>query len=359
MKHASLSQTILRSDWLKLVFVLGAVIGTLAVFFVNPTLSSPTAISIIASMMLSPVVSWAERKGLSRIWSILAIFLTIGAALTLTSLWATQSAMSEWENFKVRAPEYFERSVERLRHLEDTLKTRFPVLERYKATEALLKWGQESGRWFLVNGPALIGDMLTWAILVPFLTFVFLLEGRKLRNRILDLIPNRFFESTVMISSQVSHSVSDYIRAKFIEAFLVALLTTVGFWIVGAPYAVFLGSFAGVTNILPYIGPVIGAVPGILIMLAEPAYHAHLVPVALVYVVANLVDSIFIFPIFVAKIVNLHPLVLIVAVMIGQQYYGLVGMLVSIPIAAALKVLLKELHWMIYQPGQRRNPFDN
>jgi len=72
----------------------------------------------------------------------------------------------------------------------------------------------------------------------------------------------------------------------------------------------------------------------------------------LVYLVANMTDLAFIFPILVAKLVNLHPIILIVAVIIGQNYYGLVGMLISIPIAAVIKIIVQEIYSAVYHPIQ-------
>src|SRR5690606_35986445 len=135
---------------------------------------------------------------------------------------------------------------------------------------------------------------------------------------------------------------------------LVGLMTTVGLILIGAPYAAVLGVIAGVTNIVPYLGPFIGAIPGILIMAIEPHYRDLLWPTVIIYLIANIIDFVFIFPVIVAKLVDLHPLMLIGAVVVGQQYYGLVGMLVSIPIAAALKVILQEFYTIIYQPPRRR-----
>lgn len=340
----------LKQDILKLICVFGTLIGAVAIFFFTPTLSTSTLLGIIFTMLLSPMVAALERRGYSRTGSILFLFLIIGALFTVLGLWATQTIALQWDSFKQRAPESFWATIARLQELEKAYQERYVFLNNFNPTESIMGWGEETGKWFLTNGPALVGNLLTWMLIVPFITFVALRDGRTVRKRLFELVPNRFFESSFMITTQIIDSLSDYIRAKLVEAFLVGLMVTLGLLAVGAPYPLVLGILAGVTNIIPYLGPVIGAVPGLIVIFFDPVYQNLLLPIALVYLTANVIDMALVFPLIVAKLVNLHPLLLIAVVVIGQNYYGLVGMLISIPIATAIKVILHEVHALIYKP---------
>lgn len=349
----------LRKDLFKTTFVIGTVISGAVIFFLNPALSTPTLISVILTMVLGPVVSSIERQGVPRTRAIGLIMLT-GTVLIGTSLYfATAALVSEWDSFSERAPAYFWALVEKMRVLESEWRERIPAISSINATDHIIGWAQRTGSWFINNSASLIGDLFTWMLIVPILSFAMLKDGRKLRKSFISLVPNRFFESTFIVSTQILKSISDYIRAKIVEATLVGLITWIGFAIVGAPYAFVLAVIAGITNILPYIGPLIGALPGILVVVFDPTLKPLLLPVALVYVVANVIDTALIFPLLVAKLVNLHPLALIVAVIIGQQYYGLVGMIVSIPVVAALKVILIEFHALVYENHPTRDHIED
>jgi putative permease len=337
-----------RRDVAKLLFLAVIVTGSAAIFALNPTLSTPTLLAIVSSMLLSPWVAALERRGVSRAGSIGAVFGMVATCLGLLSLWAARAMEAQWNSFRERAPEHFAAAMNDLRKLEEAAKAKYPALSSTNATDSLVAWGQDTGRWFAENGGAMVGSALTLVLLVPILTFVLLNDGRTMRRKLFELVPNRFFESFFLVASQITKGISDYLRAKLVEAFLVALLTTAGLMLVGAPYAIVLGVVAGITNILPYIGPVIGAVPALMVVLFDPASHGLIVPVSIVYIVANLIDMVVIFPIVVANLVNLHPILLIAVVAIGQQYYGLVGMLISIPIATACKVILSEIYSIIY-----------
>ncbi|MCC7440813.1 MAG: AI-2E family transporter [Bdellovibrionales bacterium] len=345
----------LRRDLIKLSWVLGALAAAGAVFVANPTLSTPTLLSIVFTMILSPWVTSLERRGIPRAASIALIFAAVGAFLAVLGVWGAQTISAEWGSFREKAPLYFEESVKRVQSLEAEWKARLPLLEGQDLTSKLVAWGQGFGQGFLRAAPAVVGDLLAWMFLVPILTFFMLNDGLNLKKRLFSLVPNRFFEPTFMMTSKILSSVSDYIRAKLVEAFLVGLMTTAGLLLVGAPYALLFGVLAGVTNIIPYLGPILGAVPALAVVWFDPTKGHLLWQVLAVYGGANIMDTVFIFPVLVAKLVNLHPLVLIAAVIVGGQYGGLVGMLISIPIASAVKVVLSELHATLYHYGPRGN----
>lgn len=344
MTPTRLKDDAFTKDLVKFIALLAAFAGICAVFFLSPALSTPTLLSIVASLFLSPVVAALDRRGYSRAVSLTAIFLTTFGLLGLMGFLSAQYLSSEWDGFRESAPRYFEQTVNKLRGLEAEWKSKYALLSQIQLTDSVIRWGEATGAWFLKNGPALMGQVLTCLFIVPLLTFGLVNDGPAMHRKILEMVPNRFFEGFFIATWKIVTSFSDYIRAKLIEALLVGLLTAAGLWLVNAPYVAVLGLIAGVTNILPYIGPVIGAVPGLLIVGFDPA-HAHLFwPVVAVYGVANLIDNVVIFPVVVAKLVNLHPVILIVVVMLGQEYYGLVGMLISIPLATGVKIVTQEIY---------------
>ena len=343
-------------DLAKFVALLAAIAGICGVFFVSPALSTPALLSIVTSLFLSPVVAALDRRGYSRGTSLSLIFLVTFGLIGLFGFWSAQSFSSEWDGFRESAPKYFEQTVAKLRTLEAQWKAKYAFLSQVQLTDSVIRWGESTGAWFLKHGPGMMGQLLTCIFIVPLLTFGLVKDGPAIHRLILEMVPNRFFEGFFIATWKIMTSFSDYIRAKLIEAFLVGLLTTAGLLICKAPYAVVLGIIAGVTNILPYIGPIIGTVPGLLIVGLDPVHSSLFWPVFAVYGFANLIDNIVIFPVVVAKLVNLHPVILIVVVMLGQEYYGLVGMLISIPIATGVKIVIQEIYMAMSRYRTSRIP---
>lgn len=117
-----------------------------------------------------------------------------------------------------------------------------------------------------------------------------------------------------------------------------------GLFLIGFPYPFILGFIAGVTNILPYIGPVIGVIPAIFVGMLSKDPNVTVLSMLVIYALANLIDMILVFPLLVSKIVNLHPILVVVSIIIGSQLGGIVGMIVIIPFIAFFKLLFKEIY---------------
>lgn len=343
------SDQYLRRDILKLICLGSAIAGTVAIFIVNPSLSTPTLLSLGLSILLSPLVTTLERKGYSRTLAIIFIFSILSFIIFTFGFLGIQSFLNQWNLFKEKLPQEFQLFIFKLRTFETQLKYHYPFLKSIHPTDTILNWGYETSQWFVDHGPTLMGNIISSIFIIPPLTFVLLNEGRSIRKKFFQLVPNRFFESFFMITTDITTAISNYIEAKMIEATLVGLLVALGLALVKAPYAIVLGVFAGITNIVPYLGPLLGVVPPLFIAAFDTHQTGAALSVGLVYLIANLIDMMIIFPLIVAKLINLHPLLLIAVVAVGQQYYGLVGMLISIPLATALKVILHEIYTVVYE----------
>ncbi len=338
----------LKGDLFRLFLAIGAGFVIAWLFLGSPILATPTGIAWVFTLLLTPPLTFLERQGRSRKSSILILFGVLGVLLFVAGATFYQIIVEEWESIQREAPLYFSQALEKLTAFESKMASRFRFIGRGRVSAWVNSTSRETATWLLTHGTSLAGDLLTNLILVPILTFFFLSDGPMLRKRFFQLIPNRFFESTYSVTTKISNAISDYLRAKLIEATLVGSMVMLGLALIGAPYSVLLGLLAGVTNIVPYVGPFFGLGPALIIVGTDPALSQLLFPVLVVYGVANAIDNIYIFPVVVAKLVDLHPLLLIAAVTLGQEYYGLVGMLISIPLASAAKVMITEIAASLY-----------
>jgi putative permease len=200
------------------------------------------------------------------------------------------------------------------------------------------------GTDFLSKFPDYLSLLFEWILLVPVFLYFFFMESHKFSRRLLEAIPNPIFEKSYVMFQQFNMKFGEYIIAKFIEATILGTIVTLGLLIIDFPYPFLLGFIAGITNILPYIGPIIGVLPGIFIALLSKDPNASMLGMLVVFSVANLIDMILVFPLLVSKIVNLHPIVVIVSIIVGSQIGGIVGMIVIIPFIAFFKLLFKEIY---------------
>ena len=192
--------------------------------------------------------------------------------------------------------------------------------------------------------PNIISSSLSVMILAPFFAFFMLLDGQAVGKKLLALVPNNFFELALNLQHRINVQLGDFIRARLLEAGIVGFCVWVGLAAVGFEYAVLLAVFAGLSNLIPYIGPVVGAIPAVLIALVNSVPGFEFLIVIAVYIIAQLIDNFFIIPLVVAKIANLHPVTVAIVIIIGAQIGGILGMIISIPVASMLKLIISTIY---------------
>jgi putative permease len=302
---------------------------------------------ILASVIyytLNPVVNALERTGLDRGLSILIPFVGFGLIVGLAVYLLSPLVSHQVEEAKKDLPTYingFKTLTEKLTLFANTYIG--PVLQTSvtdKAAEYLQVWAQNA----LSGLPTVAGQVFTVTILAPFFAFFMLRDGRNITRRCLRLVPNNLFELVLNLFHQINQQMGGFIRARALESLIVGLVVWIGLALIDFPYSVILAAIAGVTNLIPYIGPIIGAVPGFVVALVNQHDTSTIVVMVLVYTAAQIIDMVVIIPLVVAKIVNLHPVTVVVVIIIGSQLMGILGMIISIPVASVIKLTLNAVY---------------
>lgn len=199
----------------------------------------------------------------------------------------------------------------------------------------------------------LLGVLSTWFVMP--LVFIFLLfdDGQILRF-FLKLIPNRYFEVSMMVIKEFDEAVGRYLRGTLLECSLVGLSLALGLFIIGVnlPVALVIGFIAGMTNAIPFLGPFIGLVVGLAYALIAEDINPLLpfldgddlfVGVMVCVAVTQLLDNVLFQPVVLGNAVNLHPLVVILGVVGGSISFGFMGMLLAIPTIVVAKTVVETL----------------
>jgi putative permease len=190
-----------------------------------------------------------------------------------------------------------------------------------------------------------ISASFTVSFLTPLIAYFMLVDGRKTVRLLLSLVPNSLFELFLNLFHQINHQMGGFVRARLLESLMVGGCVGVGLFVFNFPYAFILALIAAATNLIPYVGPFIGAIPAVLVIFLSkkvPEFNPHgmiFFVVGGTYLLAQLIDMFLIIPLVVARIVNLHPLLVILSIIIGAEALGVLGMIISIPIASALKLI--------------------
>jgi predicted PurR-regulated permease PerM len=187
-------------------------------------------------------------------------------------------------------------------------------------------------------------------ILAPIFAFYLLVDLPHLRRVAEGLIPERARDEVLHISRKVNQAVGGFFRGQLVVAFIVGALSSIGMRIIDLPFWLLIGMVAGFFNLIPLIGPYIGAVPGIVIALTtqEPITAFW---VAAIMTGVQQIDNHFISPLVMSRVVKLHPVLVMVALLLGGTLFGFFGLLVAVPTAAVLKIVLGHL-WRIHVLGE-------
>jgi putative permease len=338
------SRNLVWQDRIKLLTVLMVLLTLFAVTFWIQGLLLSVVLAIIGAYMLNPFVARLEARGQSRFLATSIVFGTFSFLLIGLSVAVSPYVGRQVSALQSELPKYLSGTTELLESLQVNLARLSGGLFEIRSTGNFSDWISKQSQTLLENLPNYLSSSASVLLLAPLICFFLMRDGRVWGRQILQLVPNRRFEMALNLQYQINDQIASYIRARIIEAAIVALVVFIGLMAIGFPYATVLAVFAGVTNLIPYIGPIVGAVPAVAIALINQESDLILLLTILVYVIAQLVDMFFIIPLVVAKIVDLHPLTVILAVIIGAEVLGILGMIISIPIFSAAKVTLGTLY---------------
>lgn len=178
-------------------------------------------------------------------------------------------------------------------------------------------------------------------ILVPFLTYYFLKDGTATVDFVVSLFPKAARAKTSRVMDELAVVMTDYIKGQVIVSLIIGVMVTLGTWSVGLEYPLVFGLLATLLETIPYIGPICAAIPALaLAYLISPALALK---VLVFYFIIHQIEANIIVPNVMGKTVDIHPGILMVALLIGGELYGIIGMMAAVPVTAILRVVLRAI----------------
>ena len=332
------------------VFRMRSVIGVVALLLglavaVEFVLLAQAALTLIAialflALALNPGVTFFQSRGLKRGTAVGAVTGMAGLILALLGLVLVPPLVDQVTKFIDALPDL----------VADLTKGngKLGFLERdYHVVERVRDATTENGT--AVKGAAApvvsfakgVAATLIGAVVIAFLTLFMLLEGPEWRRRIDELIPERNRAPVERIGAGVYEGVSGFVIGNLLASFLAGAFVTVVFLLVGVPFALPVGLFVALIEVVPYIGPLVatvvvggvalttGVVPGLVVVGLVVVYHA--------------VEGHTLRPLIYGRAVQLSPLAVLIAILLGIEVAGILGALAAVPIAASIQVVVVEL----------------
>ncbi|MGI6343808.1 MAG: AI-2E family transporter [Bacillota bacterium] len=306
------------------------------------TALTPFVFAVLLALLIAPLVELLERRGVPRSLAILLIYLVVILAIVVLGIFVIPAIVSEVEGLVARLPQLFADAQELLNSLQE----RFDWLEfETTLTQVLLDTLQDIQQWLVavLSGIIpLISSIFSHVItilLVPLLAFYFLKDREIIHRGLENLVPVKSRGRITALFTRIGDTLGTWIRGQMLVGLIVGFIVFVGLEIVGMDFALILGVITTLVDIIPYFGPFIAGAPAVLLALAHSPTMAF--KVLLVELIAQQVESQLITPQIMSKQLDLHPLVVIFALLLGGQIGGLLGLLFAVPIAAILKVTVE------------------
>lgn len=321
-------------------------LGAAALFFLWLARGAlyPFFLGVLLAYLLDPFVTLLERRGIRRVWALAAVYAVIVGALAWCGVKLVPVLVRELENFARDLPAMLREAESLLGDLETHYRSwTLPESMRAAVDEAIGNAGAEVDRFVRELVQRILG-LFSYALGIavsPVLAFYILYDWKNLREKALFSLPSSWRSKCVLMAKDVDLVLHGVIRGQILTSLLVAALITAGLYALDIPYALLIGVLAGVLDVIPYFGALIGALPALgMALLQSPA---TVLKVAVLFVVVHQLESSVIQPKIVGEIAGLHPLTVIFFAFVGGELGGLAGMLLSVPAAAIGKVCLRHL----------------
>ena len=362
--------------WVRDLAVLAVAVLILWAAYAARSVTSPILIGLALAYVFNPAVSWAHQCCRLPRWAAAAILIGLAvAALGGFLLWAIPPLVEQVDELVGKLPDYVKAAAAELGIDVDwkQLPQQIQQIQQSRAVSAItdhpgaVTTALKHVYAIVFAGVQSVAAVVTYlpiaAVIVGFCFFFFVWHWSSILGWFDQLLPQSSRTKTLDVLSKMDRSVAAFIRGRLIQALVMAIVLAIGWWIVGVPYWLLLGILCGVLNLVPLLA-VMGLVSALILVsvdqlaaiaaakeaVADGGAAAQvsfgfiaLIGPAIVYLIAQGLDSWVSEPVVQGKATNLDPLSVLLAVLIGGSLAGLLGMLLAIPAAACIRILAREV----------------
>ncbi|WP_353855115.1 AI-2E family transporter [Bacillus sp. Bos-x628] len=309
------------------------------IFLLLKAILIPLFIAIFITYLLYPIVERLHDQGLPRTFSLLLIYLLFFGGTGFAVYKGAPVMIAQLNELSEQIPVLAETYNGALSHIHrhtshwpDRLHER---LDRFIVqSETYAANGAER----MILSCKVLFDYALVAALIPFLVFYMVKDINTMKRAAWYLTPPKFRKRGYAFVRAVDNSLGDYIRGQLFVCSLIGGAAAIIFWLFHIPYPLVLGVLIGATNVIPYFGPIIGAVPALIIAFTVSVKSVIIVMITVA--VLQFLESNVLSPIIVGRSLHMHPVVIMLVLLAGGELFGLIGMILAVPSAAIIRVII-------------------
>lgn len=335
---------------LKKPFILTiSIVAGLYFIFISRDILMPFVIAMILAYILDPLVDRLQKLKIPRVMAIILLIIVLVSLLAAFSIIVFPLIKIQVDSLIENMPLYIERTKQMIIPILDRIAAKHSDKVQLIIEEGLKRLSLLPLK-ILNSTISLISSALSTFVsiiivvinllIIPVATFYLLKDFDRIKEKIKDYLPLSSKELIIEKIKEIDTIFGAFIKGQLIVCLILAGMYSIGLYIIDVPLSVLIGIVAGFANIIPYFGLVVGLVPALFLAFLHFNDFEHLIGVVLVFGIAQFFEGNFITPRIVGKKVGLHPVVIMIAILVGAKFFGFIGLLLAVPVTAILKVFV-------------------
>lgn len=304
-------------------------------------------IALIMTAAVEPAVNRLTKKRIPRSFSVLIIFLILFLIAGLIISFLVPPIIGQFKSFSENIPVHLEKLTRTFSGLEDYFQSHGVAFSSQSFLADIgAKLSQSGGKIFSTTVSFFNGVIMIIAILS--MTFYLSVKEKGMEKLLISISPTAHQAYAVSLAERIKERIGKWLQGQLFLMLIIFILDFIVLSLLGIPYALILAIFAGLLEIIPYLGPIISAIPGVILGFLISPLTGLLVLAA--YIIIQQFENHVIVPQVMKRAIGLNPVVVILALLIGAKLGGVLGAILAVPLAAAVSVFVKDLLQKKEQP---------
>ena len=332
----------------KFILALVAIILTIYFAYLLINIIIISAIAILLYFIFAPFVKMLEGRGFSKTISALIVFAVFGFLIYWGLSYVIPKLYYQMNQLVIALKDISLN--EELSAVEKKILGVFPLFnkgELAQKVQTIISTSFNDAINHVTQFLSGIISIIAVLIIVPFITFFILKDSAIIQKAIIHVVPNKYFEASYWVLKRISLQLGRFVRGWIFDATFVGLTIGFGFYFIGLPNALPLGVMAGLGHLIPYFGPIIGGVPAIILSIMQIGDLSQVPLIVMIVIITYSLDNGFVQPYVFSKSVDMHPIIIILLIITGNELLGIIGMLLAIPIATVIKTAATEIYFAL------------
>jgi len=303
-------------------------------------------LSVLLGFIFAPFVRILEGKGFTRTISTLIVFTIFGFLLYLGLSFVIPKLFYQMDLVIISLKDFSLN--EELNVIEKKILSVFPLFHKGELSlkvEGIISTSFNDAINHITQYVSGIVSVAAFLVIVPFITFYLLKDSAVIQKGLIHIVPNKYFEMSYWILKRVTLQLGRFVRGWIFDAMFVGVAIGFGFFFIGLPNALPLGVIAGIGHLVPYLGPIIGGVPAIVLSIMQTGDLSQVPLIMTIVALTYTLDNGFVQPYVFSKSVDMNPIIIILLIIIGSELFGLLGMLLAVPAATVIKTAATEIYF--------------